>query len=528
MFPVLLPKLASLPMLFIGAAIFMLGVIVVARERLSAVSISFLLLTTTVWCWLTSISLMAMTVTAGAAMPFARFAYVGIALIPASVLQFTAALLGATRRWSTALTVTWIASAIFATLFTASNALLAGTWHYSWGFYPRLAAPSSVFLIYFALVLGASLLLLARTRPLTEQERRRNTAFAGALSVGYVGSIDYLPAFGIDVYPIGFLAVLGFMALSTRAIMRFRLADLTPSFVANQLLATMHGGVIVVDTHGRVRVANQVAAELLGWPLAEMQDADLRTLLGTPILPVTDSESFCRRNQTRNHLAKWRRRDLSEVELSVSASTLRDESAEAVGLLYAISDLSDRRRAERNEYGATHDLLTRLPNRTRFAQAFNEAKDRIVATNRVPAILFIDLDGFKSVNDRHGHAVGDALLQLVASRIRNAIRGEDVLARYGGDEFVVFVDLARIEDAELVGGKLLRVVSAPYAIDEHRVTITASIGAAFFPRDGVTVDALVATADAAMYTAKRSGKARLHVIRDDKPSPPPFGIDARA
>jgi len=522
------PTLAALPMLLVAAATLILGATVLARERANAVTLSFFTLTFCVWIWLTAISLMAMAVTPRVALDLARLAYVGVATIPAAVLQFTASLVGAQRRHRLSLVATWCASAVFVALFLFTRILLTGTWHYRWGFYPRLAAASAVFLVFFGAILTRSLMLLSQTRAQTGQERRRNSSFFAALAIGYAASIDYLPAFGIALYPIGFAAILGFLFLASRAAMRFRLADLTPSFVADMLLDTIHGGVLVVDMQGRVRVANDVAAELLGWRHDELQGADLRELLGVLVLPATDTESFARQSRTRNRLAKWRRHDGSEIELTVSATALHDSGSEPIGVLYAISDVADRRRAERNAYDATHDFLTRLPNRNGFAEDFALTTERIVAARRVAALLFIDLDGFKDVNDKYGHDVGDTLLQLVATRLRNAIRGTDLLARYGGDEFVLLLDLAREDDAKLVGNKLIRIVSEPYTVHDNRVRISASIGAAFHPQDGVTVAGLVRAADNAMYTAKRSGKSRLQISRDDVAAPPPFGIDARA
>ncbi|HEY3054215.1 MAG TPA: diguanylate cyclase [Thermoanaerobaculia bacterium] len=521
---------APLPMLLVALAIVTLGIIVVARERVNAVTLSFLILTICVSTWLTSIALMTAVSSEDAALVFARAAYVGVALIPAAVLQFTMALLGVTRRHVRALITAWIAGMIFVGLFTGTSLLLSGTWRYSWGFYPRLTGWSVLFLAWFALLLAGSLIMLATTRAQSEREHQRNASFFLALSVGYLGSIDYLPAFGVAMYPIGCLAILGFIVLAARSIFRFRLSDLTSSFVAERLLQTMHGGVIVVDTIGRVRLANEVAARLLGWSVAEMQQLDLPALLGVTRLPATDSESFCRDAITRDRIVHWRRRDGSAVELSLSASAVRDEQNNALGVLYALADVSDRRRAEANEYGATHDLLTTLPNRARFAALFQESKERIVASNRVPTVLFIDLDGFKAVNDQHGHAAGDAVLRMVSTRIRNSIRGDDVLARYAGDEFVVLLDLARAEDASFVATKLLRIVSEPYTIEEGRVTIGASIGAAFYPDDGATAGELLRVADQAMYGAKRAGKGRAHVTprRTDVAAPPPYTVNATA
>ena len=146
-------------------------------------------------------------------------------------------------------------------------------------------------------------------------------------------------------------------------------------------------------------------------------------------------------------------------------------------------------------------------------------------------MFFLDLDGFKAVNDTYGHITGDALLQLVASRLRNAVRGDDVITRFGGDEFVLLLNLARVADGTIVADKLLRVLGDPFAIGEQRVRISASIGAAFYPLDGGDVDKLIAVADSAMYRAKADGKARLRVAsppRGDFAAPSPFGTDARA
>jgi len=519
-------------MLAVAAAILILGVVVLAIERAARVSFAFLVLTASISLWLTGISLMYVSINEPSAMLFARMAYIGVAIIPAAVLHFTIALLDESRRRRVALIVSSVVSAVFVGLFTATNLLLVGTWHYSWGYYPHLGVGAAAFLVYFGITLAWSLDLLLRKRAVTELEHRRNNAFCIALAVGYLGSVDYLPAFGIALYPLGFLPILGFIVLAARAILRFRLTDLSPQFVADQMLQTVQGGVIVIDLHGRVRVANAVAAELLGYSLAQMRGADLRTLLQVTTLPATQNDSFVRRSVSRNRPETWRRNDGSEIELAVSATALRAANGPNVGILYAISDLTDKRRADRNEFSATHDLLTSLPNRARLGISFDEMRDVVDDKKRVAGVFFVDLDGFKAVNDNYGHHTGDAVLKIVASRLRNAVRGDDVITRIGGDEFVLLLNLARVSDGSIVADKLLRVISDPFVVAERRISVTASIGAAFYPGDGDDLETLIKSADAAMYAAKAAGKARLRVTstpaRTDVPGPAPFGIDARA
>jgi diguanylate cyclase (GGDEF)-like protein/PAS domain S-box-containing protein len=506
---------AALPMFLVGFAILLLGIAVFARERANSVTWSFLILTICTSTWLFAVALTASTDDPARAFIFARITYLGVALIPAAVLQFTLALVEGRNR--TLLTTTWIIGAIFAVLFTTTRLLLDGVWKYSWGFYPRLREPAVLFLAYFTLVLALSLLFLGTGDTHTDRERRRNAAFFLALCVGYMGSVDYLPAFGLDFYPVGSFAILGFIALSAIAIFRFQLIDLGPSYIANHLLLTMHGGVLVVDTRARVKVANEFAAKLLGYSIDEIRGLDLLSLLDVGRLPAVDSDSFIRNAVTRERVVNWKRRDGTSVEICLSASAVRDKEGDPLGVIYVVSDVS-----------ATHDMLTAVPNRTRFSALFEQTKKTIMAAGRIPAILFVDLDGFKSVNDRLGHAAGDELLQLVAKRIRRAIRGEDIVARYGGDEFVVLVDLAKQSDASFVAAKLLRVVGEPYTIDHQYVTIGASIGCAFYPVDGESVDDLMRVADTAMYDAKRSGKGRVKMSRGDQPAPPPFNVNARA
>jgi diguanylate cyclase (GGDEF)-like protein len=143
----------------------------------------------------------------------------------------------------------------------------------------------------------------------------------------------------------------------------------------------------------------------------------------------------------------------------------------------------------------------------------------VAAPARRLSVLYIDLDGFKRINDLHGHAAGDELLRAVATRIGGAIRGSDVAARFGGDEFVVLLVQSGAESAKTVAAKLVALLSAPYRLHELEIRVSASIGIAIFPDSAGSSASLLERADAAMYEAKKSGKNRYAVAEPLKAAP---------
>jgi len=171
-------------------------------------------------------------------------------------------------------------------------------------------------------------------------------------------------------------------------------------------------------------------------------------------------------------------------------------------------------RAEReHEFHARHDMLTGLQNRAGLAKTFDARSPQQAGAGRL-ALIYLDLDGFKAVNDTHGHMAGDRLLQLVAERLRGLVRAGDFAARIGGDEFIVLSE--QTETAQLLsfGERLIREISLPYELDNrHAVTVGASIGIALAPEHGTDMTSLLTAADAALYQAKSKGKSRCVVAR---------------
>jgi diguanylate cyclase (GGDEF)-like protein len=171
------------------------------------------------------------------------------------------------------------------------------------------------------------------------------------------------------------------------------------------------------------------------------------------------------------------------------------------------SDLSVHDANEALSHLATHDALTQIPNRRGFQHQLEVSIERTLRIGNALALIFIDLDGFKPVNDKLGHHIGDELLLEVAKRLKGASRGGDIVARIGGDEFVALAEDIRTDNDVLpIATRLLQALQAPFMIEGHTINISASIGIALFPQDGDDADKIIVAADMAMYRAKNAGK----------------------
>jgi diguanylate cyclase (GGDEF)-like protein/PAS domain S-box-containing protein len=185
-----------------------------------------------------------------------------------------------------------------------------------------------------------------------------------------------------------------------------------------------------------------------------------------------------------------------------------EEGSETAGVVAMLRDITARKAAEQQiEYQAYHDALTGLANRRLFQEHLSLALALAQRRENQVAVLFLDLDHFKVINDSLGHSIGDALLQQVSKRLKNAVRDGDTVARVGGDEFtIVLQELSHAQDAAVVAQKVLRTIAAPIDVGPHRLYVTASIGITLFPADGEDAETLLKNADAAMYRAKDEGR----------------------
>jgi diguanylate cyclase (GGDEF)-like protein/PAS domain S-box-containing protein len=265
---------------------------------------------------------------------------------------------------------------------------------------------------------------------------------------------------------------------------------------------------------GNITFFNPVAGSMMGW---SMKDAVGRRL--TEILRIVDATT---RKVILDPMAKAAsenltgtlpsnsvliRRDGREVFIEDSVAPIHDREGAVTGAVIVFRDVSAARaQSEQMAHLAEHDSLTGLPNRLLFCDRVGQALSLARRHGGQAAVLFLDLDGFKQINDSLGHAAGDKLLQSVAKRLLACVRDPDTVSRYGGDEFAVLLqDVHRHQDAAATARRVLRALGDVYSVDGQQVHVTASIGMSIYPHDGFDAEMLIKNADTAMYRAKKNG-----------------------
>ena len=277
-------------------------------------------------------------------------------------------------------------------------------------------------------------------------------------------------------------------------------------------------GYLTLDSKGYIREINLTGAAMLGCERGQ--------LLGKPFNLWLDKDGATGFFQ---HLQQvFAAQDKVVIDLAVRNGNgeMRDVSLKSVAIKQGegesgscrtvLIDISERRQHERIEYLAHFDVLTGLPNRTLLQDRLNQAISTAQRNGRQVAVLFLDLDRFKDVNDTLGHAVGDLLLKAVATRLRRCVRKVDTIARVGGGEFVlVLPELGGGEHAAVVAENILWSMSESFVIENHPLKMLASIGISIYPDDAADIDALLKNADAAMYHAKKSGRNNYQFFTED-------------
>jgi diguanylate cyclase (GGDEF)-like protein/PAS domain S-box-containing protein len=287
---------------------------------------------------------------------------------------------------------------------------------------------------------------------------------------------------------------------------RLRQTTITKNYL-HSVLNSMSDAVFVTSTDGAIKIANQAACRLSGLTEEELMGRAIGSLLEVPADTQTAEVVALARETGETVL---RTKVGQTIPVSFTGSDIDTEDAQFEGTIFVARDITDRKRAERRiRYLARYDALTKIPNRMQFQHLLQQAIARGLRTGTGVALLYLDMDRFKEVNDTFGHGAGDRVLEVLTERLTRVLPADTVIGRLAGDEFAVFIDgLPELESRNAIkqlANAILNSVGQAFHVNQQEVFLTASIGVALCPRDAENVIDLIRNADAAMYYSKQNG-----------------------
>jgi diguanylate cyclase (GGDEF)-like protein/PAS domain S-box-containing protein len=302
------------------------------------------------------------------------------------------------------------------------------------------------------------------------------------------------------------LAVAG-MALSIQATAQRKASN--QNALNAKVAEVSNDGIIIVDADNNIQHVNPAFTRLTGYSPEEVLGRNPRMLASGKQGKVFYADMW----KSLLEVGHWegelwnRRKDGESFLESLAIYTLKDAQGKVVNRIGVFSDITQSRiEQETVAHHAQHDFLTGLPNRLLFRDRFNRQLAVAKRYSRKFAVMYIDLDRFKPVNDTLGHQAGDLLLMAVAERLSSLVREIDTVSRFGGDEFALLVsEVMTRKDVNSLAEKILAALSRPFELEGHKVTISGSLGIAIYPDDGIDMETILSNADAAMYKAKRKG-----------------------
>lgn len=293
---------------------------------------------------------------------------------------------------------------------------------------------------------------------------------------------------------------------------------------AQVTLKCIGDAVISTDILGNITFLNPAAERMTGWQLTEVTGLPMAKafrIVNANIRKGAPNEMLKASEQHRiGSLAPdsvLTQRDGTEIYIEDSVAPIHDHKGRGIGSVRVFRDVSAARAmAKQIAHLADHDFLTGLPNRALLYDRVGRAIAMAKRNRNKVALLYLDLDGFKHINDSLGHSAGDKLLQCVALRLQDCVRNPDTVSRHGGDEFTVLLqELNQPEDAEIAVKRLLKSLALTYRMDEHTFHITTTIGVSVYPDDGPDAETLIRNADIAMYQAKENGRQSYKFFRPE-------------
>ncbi|MBI2382899.1 MAG: EAL domain-containing protein [Gammaproteobacteria bacterium] len=488
------------------------GLMILLWERGSRVSRMFGAFSAIFTLWAVLRGLIRCAVDADAALLLGRYLYAVVALGAPLLLQFITVMLRTEAQQAFVIGFAWVTGALFAVATLATDWVVAGTVVYRWGLEPSYGLFGGVLVLWLfglvAVALSDVHRAFRRTLPATVEHRRVRLFGVAVVSLSLT-LVDFLAAFGLPVYPVGFVTVLVFMALTAYLTRRYGLVEVTEQLAAREIAALTRGALLVLDQDGVIRVMNERTSETLGLRRENAVGRRAAELLGAAFavdslgmlagLEDADAEKVL----IYEHPVHGEARDLA---LSVVA--VRDARRHAVAYACALRDVTDQRHEEREQLSeGLKDPLTGLPNRTMFLALLDAVVERARKSPQYRfAVFVIGLDRMRRINEDLGFAAGDRVLAELSARLRLVARPQDAVARVGGDEFGVL--MRRYDSPDEVrelAMQLRKALDLPIALGDQQVYLTVRVGVATGEHTHADGSELFRNASIAMFRAKEQG-----------------------
>lgn len=309
------------------------------------------------------------------------------------------------------------------------------------------------------------------------------------------------------------------VCVSTRSIFRDITLEhnaLERGRLASKVFESVQEAIVVTNSMGKIEAVNPIFCAITGYSPEEALGRMAYEILRPDEEQASDGYKSAMRLPDP---VSWEgeliglRKNREVFIMRLALSHIRDENGQVVNYVGVFSDISERKQMEKRlEHLANHDFLTNLPNRAMFQKRLEDAIAKAEENGTMFAVLFLDLDEFKSVNDRFGHDVGDQLIQDLASRVGSAVRKSDLVARMGGDEFAIILEfISDLSQAARIAQKIIDNMAPPFELAGESLHVTTSVGISAYPKSK-TARALLKDADIAMYQAKREGRNTFRVF----------------
>lgn len=324
--------------------------------------------------------------------------------------------------------------------------------------------------------------------------------------------------------PVGLLILVLLLAVALAILEWLSRLKHKNDWLAATVFSTSSNGIMITDINNIVLAVNPAFTAITGYAADEIVGQNPRKLSSgrhdpsfyAKLWQAIKADSVWQgeiwnRNKNGSVFVEW---------LTINA--VKNRHGETTHHIAIFSDITERKaHMERLEFLATHDPLTGLANRALFLELANQILADARRSKNAIAVLFLDVDNFKQVNDTSGHYIGDLLLQHVADSLRQLLRTGDIVARQGGDEFIVALPhLTSMQDVRLLAEKILRTLEQPCHLNGQTVKVSTSIGVALFPGDGTEIESLMQNADSALYRAKQAGRNNFQLFNPRSLEPP--------